>query len=368
MKAPAFAVQIATGMVQGDRPMKLRSAVFAAAALAAVWSGTSAVCAAGGEFYSSNEILKWMNNYRSKPDPMRAALAIHQLSGFGDLRSQESAGVYVGFAAGVLAANPTKARALVNKMLPMPGEDQWLVVRAVAYSGVPTWRMILTDIAPQVPARGPMLQKYVAGMLPTLRQYKVEKPSTGWTDRFAEYVPFRDKPKAGPAVLKPSPELLDTFWGYYYATGDSTALQNIISLLPWSTDRDDVQRLTLGGMAKYTLAENGSRDAVLLATIKTIRASEPKEVQAVLDQVIEAADNVDVSRVRSEMLASLDELKRKGSATKRDVTFWGQVGEGAIAAGCIGLAVASVGAAGIPCVVGGAASAGALNIWSSQQN
>lgn len=348
--------------------MTTRGVIFAAAVLAAAWFGTGMAGAAGGEFYSSAEVLKWMNSYRSKPDPMRAALAIHQLSGFGELRNQESAGVYVGFAAGVLAANPTRARALVNKMLPMPGEDQWLVVRAVAYSGVPTWRMILTDIAQQVPARGPMLQKYVAGTLPTLRQYKVEKASSRWTDRFAAYVPFHDKPKAGPAVLKPSPELLDTFWGYYYATGDSAALQNIISLLPWSTDRDDVQRLTLGGMAKYTLAENASRDTVLLATIKAIRGSEPGDVQPVLDQVIEAADNVDVSHVRSEMLASFDELKRKGSSTKRNVTFWGQVGEGAIAAGCIGLAVASVGAAGIPCVVGGAASAGALNIWSSQQN
>jgi hypothetical protein len=342
--------------------------MFAAAVLVATWSGTGAAGAAGGEFYGSAEVLKWMNSYRSRPDPMRAATAIHQLSGFGELRSQESAGVYVGFAAGVLAANPAKARALVNKMLPMPAEDQWLVVRAIAYSGVPTWRMLLTDIAPRVPARGPMLQKYVAGALPTLRQYKVETASSSWTDRFAEYVPFHDKPKVPPVVLKPSPELLDTFWGFYYATGDTTALQNIVSLLPWSTDRDDVQRLTLGGMAKYTLAENASRDTVLLATIKAIRGSEPKEVQPVLDQVIEAADNVDVSHVRSEMLASLDELKRKGSATKRNVTFWGQVGQGAVAAGCIGLAVASVGAAGIPCVVGGAASAGALNIWSSQQN
>ena len=348
--------------------MKIRSALFAAAALAAAWSGASAAHAAGGDFYNSADVLKWMNSYRTKPDAMRAALAIHQLSGFGDLRNQESAGVYVGFAAGVLAANPAKAKALVNKMLPLPDEDQWLVVRAIAYSGVPTWRLLLTDIAPRVPARGPMLQKYVAGTLPTLRAYKVEKASSNWTHRFAEYMTFHDKSKPAPVVLKPTPELLDTFWGYYYATGDTAALQNIISLLPWSTDRDDAQRLTLGGMAKYTLAENGSRDTVLLATMKAIRGSEPKEVQPVLDQVIEAADNVDVSHLRSEMLASLDELKRKGSASKRDMTFWGQVGEGAIAAGCIGLAVASVGAAGIPCVVGGAASAGALNIWSSQQN
>jgi hypothetical protein len=339
-----------------------------AAVLVTTFCGNSAFGASNTEFYSSAEVLKWMNSYRSKPDPMRAATAIHQLSGFGELRNQESAGVYVGFAAGVLASNPAKATALVNKMLPMPAEDQWLVVRAVAYSGIPQWRMLLTDIAPRVPARGPMLQKYVAGTLPVLRQFKIEKQKAGWTDRFAEYMPFHEKPKADPIARRPSPELLDTFWGYYFATGDTAALQNIISLLPWSTDHDDVQKVTLGGMAKYTLAENASRDSVLLATIKAIRASEPKDVQPVLDQVIEAADDVDVSRVRSEMLASLDDLKRKGSATKRNVTLWGQIGEGAIAAGCIGLAVASVGAAGIPCVVGGAASAGALNIWSSQQN
>ena len=61
--------------------MKTRSAVFAAAMLAAAWSGDSSP-AASAEFYNSAEVLKWMNSYRSKPDPMRAALAIHQLSGF----------------------------------------------------------------------------------------------------------------------------------------------------------------------------------------------------------------------------------------------------------------------------------------------
>jgi len=345
--------------------MRVMGAIaFTATLLAAV--ATAGAVSAASEFYSSAEILKWMNSYRAKPDAVRAATAIHQLSGFGELRSPESAGVYVGFAAGVLASNPDKAAALVNKMLPLPAEDQWLVVRAIAYSGIPQWRMLLTDIAPRVPARGPMLQKYVAGTLPVLRQFTVQKTEPAWTDRFAEYMQFQDKPKVPPVALLPTPEVLDTFWGYYYATGSTMALQNIISLLPWSTDRDDVQRLTLGGMAKYTLAENASRDAALLATIKTVRSSESKAVQPVLDQVIEAADNVDVSHLRSEVLASLDELKRKGSATRRNATFWGQVGEGAIAAGCIGLAVASVGAAGVPCVVGGAASAGALNIWSSQ--
>jgi hypothetical protein len=317
-------------------------------------------------FYSAGAILQWMNNYRDKPDPMRAAAAIHELSSLGELRNPESAGVYLGFAAGVLASNPAKADALVDKMLPVPAQDQWLIVRAVAYSGVPQWRSLLDRIAPRVTARKPMLQKYVDGKLPTLAQFKLEAAKQNWFQRVTKVSLFTPKPKTKPVVLEPTPELLDTFWGFYYATGDGMSLQHIISMLPWAKNHDDLHKLTLGGMAKYTLAQNASRDPVLLATIKTVRSSEPKDVLPVLDEVIEAADDVDVSHVRSEMLASLDELKTKGPASKRDASFWGQIGQGAIAAGCITAAVAGQVEFGIPCVVGGAVSSGALRLWTSQ--
>lgn len=317
-------------------------------------------------FNSAGAVLQWMNNYRDKPDPMRAAGAIHELSGLGELRNPESAGVYLGFAAGILAGNPERAAALVDKMLPVPAEDQWLVVRAIAYSGIPQWRAELARIAPQVTAREPMLQKYVAGKLPTLAQFKLEAEKQDWFQKMTKVSLFTPKPKTKPVVLEPTPELLDTFWGFYYATGDSTSLQRIMSMLPWAKNHDDLQKLTLGGMAKYTLAQNASRDPVLLATVKTLRNSESKDVKPVLDEVIEAADDVDVSHVRSEMLASLDELKTKGPASKRDASFWGQIGEGAIAAGCIGAAVAGQVEFGIPCVVGGAVGSAGLHYWESQ--
>jgi hypothetical protein len=318
-------------------------------------------------FYSAGALLQWMNNYRAKPDPIRAAGAIHELSGLGELRNPETAGVYLGFAAGILAGNPAKADALVDKMLPMPAEDEWLIVRAIAYSGIPQWRAELARIAPKVTAREPMLQKYVAGKLPTLAQFTLEAQKKDWFERVTKVSLFTPKPKTKPVILEPTPELLDTFWGFYYATGDSTSVQRIMSMLPWAKDHDDLQKLTLGGMAKYTLAQNASRDPVLLATIKTLRNSESKDVKPVLDEVIEAADDVDVSHVRSEMLASLDELKTKGPASKRDASFWGQIGEGAIAAGCITAAVAGQVEFGIPCVVGGAVSSGALHLWTSQE-
>lgn len=320
-----------------------------------------AVAAKPTAFYSSADILKWMNDYRNLPEPMRAAEAIHRLSELGELRNPESAGVYLGFAAGVLAANPDKADALVARMLPMPAEDQWLVVRAVAYSGIPRWRFVLVKIKPRVPARAAMLQKYLEGQLPVLTQYRLEAPKPGW---FARNLSF-GAPKKKPIVLEASPDMLDAFWGYYYATGARMPIENIIGMLPWSENKDEVDKLTLGGMAKYTLASNASRDPVLLSTIKSMQPAESKKVQPVLKQVIDAADDVDVSRIRRDMLASLDKLRQKGPQSRRDVTFWGQVGEGALAAGCIAAAVAGQIQFGIPCVVGGAVTTGGLQLWSS---
>lgn len=316
-------------------------------------------------FSSTVEILKWMNGYRTNPQPLRAPAAVHDLSNFGALRDPESAGFYLGFVAGVLAANPHDDAALAAKMLPLPPEDQWLVVRAIAYSGVPHWRATLVSIRLRVPARDAMVQRYLQGTLPVVAQYRMDDLKPGWFERLKQTFSFRKSSKR-PVVLHPSPDLLDMFWGYYYATGDRAALQRIVEFLAWSTNKDALDKLTLGGMAKYTLASNASRDPVLLATIKSMQPSEAKAVQPVLQDVIEAAEDVDVSRVHQEMLASLDKLKRGGPQTKRDVTFWGQVGEGALAAGCIALAVAGQVQFGIPCVVGGAVSSGGLQLWSSQ--
>jgi hypothetical protein len=321
---------------------------------------TSGAQSKPASFNSSGEILKWMNDYRIAPDPLRAAEAIRTLSTLGELRNPESAGVYLGFTAGILSANPDKANEIVARMLPLPAEDQWLLVRAIAYSGIPRWRFVLVKVRPRVTARAALLQKYLEGTLPVLTQYRLEASKPGWFAR--NFMPRNKTEKA--VVLEASPDVLDTFWGYYYATGARMPIENIVQMLPWSANKDDVDKLTLGGMAKYTLASNASRDPALLATIKGMQLNEPKDVQPALKEVIDAADDVDVSRVRREMLAALDKLRRNGSLTRRIVSWWGQLGEGALAVGCIAAAVAGQVQVGIPCVVGGAVTTGGLQLWS----
>ncbi len=45
----------------------------------------------------------------------------------------------------MLGANPARAEALVEQMLPLPAADQWFVVRAIAYSGLPAWKSLLAQ-------------------------------------------------------------------------------------------------------------------------------------------------------------------------------------------------------------------------------
>src|SRR5271166_1652152 len=73
--------------------------------------------------------LRWIKAYRTKPQPIAVPLLMRALSHQGVMKEPESSGVYVGFMAGVLASNPAKAWTLIEKTLPLPFEDQWIVIR-----------------------------------------------------------------------------------------------------------------------------------------------------------------------------------------------------------------------------------------------
>jgi hypothetical protein len=119
-------------------------------------------------------------------------------------------------------------------------------------------------------------------------------------------------------------------------------------------------------MAKYTLAINAGRNPDLLARVKWAETQpQPETVKPVLKEIIEAAETYESGKLRNEALAAIEELKRKGPGSKRDLSVWGQVGEGALAVGCIVLAVTGQVEFGIPCVVGGVATSAALRLWDT---
>jgi hypothetical protein len=129
---------------------------------------------------SPEAVLRWINTYRTKPDPGGVPAVVKALSRLAAFKDPESSGAYVGFMAGVIAANRDSAEELIAKMFPLPEADQWAVVRAIAYSGHPQWQALLRKFAERMPSRKVMIDKYLAGKLPTLYQVSFDnKTSTG---------------------------------------------------------------------------------------------------------------------------------------------------------------------------------------------
>jgi hypothetical protein len=305
-------------------------------------------------FNSNEAILKWINGYRHRPDPDRLPAVVHALSAMQAFKAAESSGPYVGFIAGVLGTNASHAEDLIAKMLPIDPSDHWVLVRAVAYSGLPNWRELLATFVDRMATRRAMIDKYLDGKLPRLEQidFRTEKP--GMIDKIKSSLHIgKDQKKA--VALEPTPELIDVLWGYYLATGSYVPIERVIKLLPLANDKDNVDSLTTGSAAKFTLASNAVRDADLLAMLKWADKNQPKEVKVVLDDVIETAETVDTVHMRQESLAAIEELKTKGPDSKRELSGWGQIGQGALSMGCVVAAATGQIELGIPCVIGGAA-------------
>lgn len=320
---------------------------------------------------TSNETaLHWMSAYRAKPEPMQAPAVVRALSRIGTLHDPERCNAFVGFLAGVLGANPDKAEKLIAQSLDIRSEDRWIVVRALAYSGLPNWKTLMREFADRMPEQRVMIDKYVNGKMPRLDQLVI-KPVPSAFERFSAH--FRIESAAAEerrktSELEPSSEVLDILWGYYFATGSYGPIMQIVALLPWAEDHDDAEWLTVGSMAKFTLASNAAHDRNLLEMLRSSSkaAKQPKETVAALKEIVDAAESVNVAPIRKQALAAIADLQRKGPAYKRNVSWWGYVGQSTIAAGCIAAAATGQVEFGLPCVIGGAGASAAMNFWANQ--
>jgi hypothetical protein len=318
----------------------MRTAILCLSAFAALISAAATADAAPPkrqserqqEFARPEDLLRWINGYRAHPRPEKLPKMVQAASAMGIFRDMETAGVYVGFMAGVIEANPKNAEKLIAKMFPIPPEDQVAIVRAIAHSKHPHWKELLAKFSERMPARSVLIDRFVSGKLPRLDSMPLD---TG----------------AAP---------LDMLWGKYFATGSYDPVLRMVSILEWAKDGNNVDRLTVGNMAKLTLATNASRDPALLRMLKASMQFETKDTRAVLTEVIEAAETFEFGKVRRDAMASIEQLKTKGPASARNTMWWGQAGQTALALGCIVAGAMGHVEVGVPCIIGGAASSAAL--------
>src|SRR3979411_1576185 len=183
---------------------------------------------------SLNVVQQWIYNYRAKPDYAHVPAAVRVLFHAQSFKEPENSGIYLGFVPRASASNPAKAEQLVNSFFPVRPEDEWVIVRAIAYSGLPDWRNLLRRTAPRMPGRKVMIDSYLAGSLPTLTAIPLEETKPGMLDKFSGVFtknPFakEDKKLKITQTFASNQDLLDTLWGYYFATGSHHPAQRLMN-------------------------------------------------------------------------------------------------------------------------------------------
>src|ERR1700737_3158614 len=193
---------------------------------------------------SLNVVQQWIYNYRAKAASAPVPAAVRVLFHAQSFKEPENSGIYLGFIAGAIGSNPANAGQLVTSFFPVPPEDEWVIVRAIAYSGLPDWRNLLRRIAPKMSGRKVMIDSYLAGTLPTLTSIPLEETDPGMLDKLRGVFtrnPFakddKNKKLKMTQTFASNQDLLDTLWGYYFATGSHVPILRIMQVLRWTKSR-----------------------------------------------------------------------------------------------------------------------------------
>ena len=287
-------------------------------------------------FISPDAVTGFVNGYRHKPQPSQLPALVHAMAQLGMFADEEAAAVHIGFIAGVLGSNQLKAGKLVGAMLPLRSDEEAVVIKAVAYSGLPNWRGLLNDQIDRLADRKLLIDSLATGKTKLLMEMPVDEGRT-----------------------------LDMLWGYYLATGYYQPVQRILSALPWSDNRDDLEKLLVGSMVKWTLTSNAAKDQGLLRLYYAEMKVQPDKVSKPLKEVIDAVEMAETGKIKKQAQAAVEELRTKGPASKRTMAWSANLASTAVAAGCIVAGVTGHVELGLPCILTGAATQAVGHIVTS---
>jgi len=303
-------------------------------------------------FSTPQRLVEWVYNYHVHPTPWRVPAAVRAMRELGLFTDEEKGAFCTGFIAGVLGTNQKDGPALIAKMLPMPDKDQAVLIRAIAFSGRPDWRELLTKFKNHMPLREPLIDSYLSGKAKTLMQVDLSD---------------------GPAVVY-------TLWGYYAATGQYEPVVRIMQALRWSKNKNDgnfslkkivsgwrndpsaVDKISTGATAKWTLASYAERNRDLISLYRAEYERQPPEIAKPLRDVIEAAEVFESEKIRKDQFASIEEAQKLQATNEAGMSKAATAGSIAIATGCVAASALGQVYVAVPCVIGGALYTGAMKM------
>ena len=216
---------------------------------------------AGTAFQSQEDFSQWLTFYYQKPEPDRVPDAIRYMSKSGVLDNDKAISPIFGFLSGTFRNNPEKMASWVSQVDSLKEQHLGVVVLGVWYAALPESQKTAYALLEKHPKLKPNFEFLYKGAPMTVEQIPLEQ---------------------GPWVL-------DALWGKFMATGDGAPVERIISTLPWIDVKGDINRLLVGGAARWSLTSNAVQHKRVLEICEGAEKTQSTEVAVKLVEVIKNA-------------------------------------------------------------------------------
>ncbi len=183
------------------------------------------------------------------------------MSSSGILDNQNAVSPIFGFLSGVFSSNPDLIESWVGQFNSMHESHLGVVVLGLWYSDLPKAKELTYSI---------------------INKHQNLKEQFAYLD------------KGSPVLLKnipveQGPWVLDALWGNFMATGNKEPVIRIITVLPWIDVKGDINRLTIGGAANWSLTSNAFQHKRVLEICESELEKQSEVITVKLAQVIENA-------------------------------------------------------------------------------
>jgi len=222
---------------------------------------TTNVAFARTEFKSQEKFSDWITFYYENPEPNRIPDAVEYMSKSGVLDKKNAISPIFGFLSGVFRKNPEKINSWLRDLRNLKENHFGVIILGLWYSGLPDSKSRASSL---------------------LDKHPKLKPEFGFVNQGSP-ITIEEIP------LEQGPWVLDALWGEFMATGEEIPVQRIISALPWSDVKGDINRLMVGGSARWSLTSNAIQHKKVLEICEETVANQNSDIAIKLGEVINIA-------------------------------------------------------------------------------
>lgn len=213
------------------------------------------------EFESQESVSDWVTFYYKHPDPDSIPDAVKYMSRSGILDNKDAISPIFGFLSGVFRKNPEKINYWLKDLRNIKDNHFEVIILGLWYSGLPDSKSRVSSL---------------------LEKHSRLKPEFSFVNKGLP-ISIEEIP------LEQGPWVLDALWGEFMATGEKTPVQRIISTLPWSEVKGDVNRLMIGGSARWSLTSNAIQHKRVFEICEEAVKNQNSDVATKLGEVINGA-------------------------------------------------------------------------------